>query len=197
MKREHRTLPMRKVRLVVLLAVLLSQVPLRCRDASGVREPSDVPRGHRRNRCHGAAAGPRQRRHGRRPGRQRHGRLHHVQPGAGRGEPGHRRERHGRRPGLVSADRRATTSRSASRTCASRPRAPVFALGFEIVEPDATMPAWGGTAVDSSFQIRLFLGGVSGRGLRRRQSAEGRRDVHRRVERHRVRPCGDRGPHGQ
>ncbi len=30
--------------------------------------------------------------------------------------------------------------------------APVFALGFEIVEPDATMPAWGGTPVDSSFQ---------------------------------------------
>jgi hypothetical protein len=38
---------------------------------------------------------------------------------------------------------------------------PVFALGFEIVEPDATMPAWGGTPVDSSFQIRLFLGGVA------------------------------------
>jgi hypothetical protein len=38
--------------------------------------------------------------------------------------------------------------------------APVFALGFEIVEPDATMPAWGGTPVDSSFRIRLFRSGV-------------------------------------
>ena len=38
--------------------------------------------------------------------------------------------------------------------------APVFALGFEIVEPDATMPAWGGTPVDGSFRIRLFLSGA-------------------------------------
>jgi hypothetical protein len=38
--------------------------------------------------------------------------------------------------------------------------APVFALGFEIVEPDATMPAWGGTPVDSTLQIRLFLNGA-------------------------------------
>jgi hypothetical protein len=35
---------------------------------------------------------------------------------------------------------------------------PVFALGFEIVEPDATMPAWGGTPVNSTYTVTLFQG---------------------------------------
>lgn len=35
---------------------------------------------------------------------------------------------------------------------------PVLALGFDFAQPDVTMPAWGGTPVDSTFEIRLFLG---------------------------------------
>lgn len=36
--------------------------------------------------------------------------------------------------------------------------APVFALGFEIVEPEATMPPWGGTPVNSTYTVTLFQG---------------------------------------
>jgi len=35
---------------------------------------------------------------------------------------------------------------------------PVFALGFDFVEPNATMPAYGGTPVDSTFEIVLYMG---------------------------------------
>jgi hypothetical protein len=35
---------------------------------------------------------------------------------------------------------------------------PVYALGFEMIEPIATMPSWGGTPVDSTYQIVLFNG---------------------------------------
>lgn len=35
---------------------------------------------------------------------------------------------------------------------------PVTALGFDFCQPDLTMPPWGGTPVDSTFEIRLFLG---------------------------------------
>ena len=37
--------------------------------------------------------------------------------------------------------------------------APAYALGFDFVQPDASMPAWGGTPVDSTFEVRLFAGG--------------------------------------
>lgn len=40
------------------------------------------------------------------------------------------------------------------------PDAPVFSLGFDVVEPDATMPAWGGTPVDSTFEVTLWNTGV-------------------------------------
>jgi hypothetical protein len=33
---------------------------------------------------------------------------------------------------------------------------PVFALGFDFVEPDSTMPDFGGTPVDSTFEVVLF-----------------------------------------
>jgi hypothetical protein len=35
--------------------------------------------------------------------------------------------------------------------------APVLALGFDFVQPDLTMPPWGGTAVDSTYEIALYL----------------------------------------
>jgi len=35
---------------------------------------------------------------------------------------------------------------------------PVYSLGFQIVQPDATMPVWGGTPVDSTFEISLYDG---------------------------------------
>jgi len=35
---------------------------------------------------------------------------------------------------------------------------PVFSLGFEIVEPDATLPAYGGTPVESTYKVTLFNG---------------------------------------
>ena len=39
------------------------------------------------------------------------------------------------------------------------PDAPVYALGFDIIEPDATMPSWGGSPQDSTFEVTLFSGG--------------------------------------
>jgi hypothetical protein len=36
--------------------------------------------------------------------------------------------------------------------------APVYSLGFEFIEPNATMPLWGGTPVDSTYQVTLFSG---------------------------------------
>lgn len=36
--------------------------------------------------------------------------------------------------------------------------APVFSMGFDFVEPNATMPAYGGTPVDSTFEIVLYMG---------------------------------------
>ena len=36
--------------------------------------------------------------------------------------------------------------------------APVYALGFELVEPNTTMPFYGGAAVDSTYQVTLFNG---------------------------------------
>jgi hypothetical protein len=38
--------------------------------------------------------------------------------------------------------------------------APVYSLGFDMVEPDTTMPAWGGSPVDSNFLITLLSAGV-------------------------------------
>jgi hypothetical protein len=35
---------------------------------------------------------------------------------------------------------------------------PVFSLGFEIVEPDATLPPYGGTPVESKYKVTLFNG---------------------------------------
>jgi hypothetical protein len=35
--------------------------------------------------------------------------------------------------------------------------APVYALGIDFVQPDATMPPYGGTPVDSTFEVSLFL----------------------------------------
>ncbi len=35
---------------------------------------------------------------------------------------------------------------------------PVYALGIEFAQPDATMPSWGGTPVDSTFEISLWDG---------------------------------------
>jgi len=35
---------------------------------------------------------------------------------------------------------------------------PVYSLGLQIVQPDATMPVWGGTPVDSTFEISLYDG---------------------------------------
>lgn len=36
--------------------------------------------------------------------------------------------------------------------------APVYSVGFEMIEPINTMPSWGGTPVDSTYQIVLFKG---------------------------------------
>lgn len=36
--------------------------------------------------------------------------------------------------------------------------APIYALGFDFVQPDATMPDWGGTPVDSIFELSLYEG---------------------------------------
>ena len=36
--------------------------------------------------------------------------------------------------------------------------APVLSMGFDFVEPNATMPAYGGTPVDSTFEIVLYMG---------------------------------------
>ena len=36
--------------------------------------------------------------------------------------------------------------------------APVYALGFDFAEPDATMPSYGGTPVDSTFDVVLYSG---------------------------------------
>jgi hypothetical protein len=71
--------------------------------------------------------------------------------------------------------------------------APVFALGFEIVEPDATMPAWGGTPVDSPLQIRLFLNGAP---VGEFVAGDLPKDVVTFIERHRVRSSGNRRSHG-
>jgi hypothetical protein len=35
---------------------------------------------------------------------------------------------------------------------------PVYAMGFQIVEPDLTMPEWGSTPKDSEFKVTLFDG---------------------------------------
>ena len=35
---------------------------------------------------------------------------------------------------------------------------PVFAVGFDVVEPNTTMPAYGGTPVDSTFEVVLYSG---------------------------------------
>lgn len=35
---------------------------------------------------------------------------------------------------------------------------PVYAMGFDLVEPNLTMPAYGGTPVDSTYQVTLFSG---------------------------------------
>jgi hypothetical protein len=35
---------------------------------------------------------------------------------------------------------------------------PVYAFGFDFIEPDATMPAWGGTPVESTYELLLFNG---------------------------------------
>lgn len=37
---------------------------------------------------------------------------------------------------------------------------PVFAIGFDVVEPNATMPAYGGTPVDSTFEVVLYMDGT-------------------------------------
>ena len=39
-----------------------------------------------------------------------------------------------------------------------RTAAPVYALGFEVIEPHTTMPSWGGTPVDSTYVVTLFAG---------------------------------------
>jgi hypothetical protein len=36
--------------------------------------------------------------------------------------------------------------------------APVFSFGFDFVEPNTTMPPWGGTPVESTYEILLFNG---------------------------------------
>lgn len=36
--------------------------------------------------------------------------------------------------------------------------APVFAFGFDFVEPDSTMPPYGGTPVDSTYEVVLYAG---------------------------------------
>jgi len=38
--------------------------------------------------------------------------------------------------------------------------APVYALGFDLYEPDATMPPWGGSPQDSTYQVTLYSAGV-------------------------------------
>lgn len=38
--------------------------------------------------------------------------------------------------------------------------APVYSIGFVIYEPNATMPPWGGTPQDSTFEVTLFLAGA-------------------------------------
>jgi hypothetical protein len=35
--------------------------------------------------------------------------------------------------------------------------APVYSMGFDFVEPNATMPAYGGTPVDSTFEVVLYM----------------------------------------
>lgn len=36
--------------------------------------------------------------------------------------------------------------------------APIFALGFDFIEPNSTMPVWGGTPVNSTFKVTLYNG---------------------------------------
>lgn len=38
--------------------------------------------------------------------------------------------------------------------------AAVYSMGFDLYEPDLTMPAWGGSPVDSTFRVTLFNAGV-------------------------------------
>ncbi len=38
--------------------------------------------------------------------------------------------------------------------------APVYSMGFDMVEPDVTMPAWGGAPIDTTFLVTLLLAGV-------------------------------------
>jgi hypothetical protein len=38
--------------------------------------------------------------------------------------------------------------------------AAAYSMGFDLYEPDATMPAWGGSPVDSTFRVTLFSAGV-------------------------------------
>ncbi|MCC6659737.1 MAG: EF-hand domain-containing protein [Phycisphaerales bacterium] len=38
--------------------------------------------------------------------------------------------------------------------------APVYALGFDLWEPNATMPSWGGVPDDSTFEVTLYSAGV-------------------------------------
>jgi hypothetical protein len=35
---------------------------------------------------------------------------------------------------------------------------PVYALGFDFIEPDATLPPWGGLATESGYELLLFRG---------------------------------------
>jgi hypothetical protein len=37
---------------------------------------------------------------------------------------------------------------------------PVYSMGFDFVEPNATMPPFGGTPVDSTYQVKLFSGTI-------------------------------------
>ena len=37
---------------------------------------------------------------------------------------------------------------------------PVYSMGFDFVEPNATMPPFGGTPVDSTYQVELFSGTI-------------------------------------
>jgi hypothetical protein len=38
--------------------------------------------------------------------------------------------------------------------------APVYALGFDLVEPDSSMPAWGGVPIDTTFEVILYSAGA-------------------------------------
>ena len=76
---------------------------------------------------------------------------------------------------------------------------PVYSFGFDIVEPDVTMPSFGGTPEESTYEFLLFNGNLHvGTVLfDGKKIPNDVRDVHRRLERQAVRPRRHQRPQRQ